>query len=112
MNKPPQQPGQIQVDIDAKDADGTYSNLAFLHLSASEFILDFARIMPGTPRAKVHSRIILTPQAAKAVLRLLDDNVKRFEAQHGEIRNLRGPGQSPIGFQPAEDPSSGPASPS
>jgi hypothetical protein len=80
---------QIKVDIDPADADGIYSNLAFLHLSPSEFILDFARIMPGPPRAKVLSRVILTPQAAKAVCRLLEVNVKKYEDQYGEIR---GPG--------------------
>lgn len=100
MTRAQNQP-QIQIDIDAKDAEGVYSNLTFLHQSPSEFILDFARIMPGTPRAKVHSRIILTPQAAKAVLRLLEDNVQRFEKQHGEIKG--GPtgaaGTHPIGFE-------------
>ena len=93
----PQNPQQIQVDIDAGAADGIYSNVAFLHQSAAEFILDFGRIMPGAPRAKVHSRIILTPRAAKAVLRLLEDNVKRFEKQHGEIDSQSA--NAPIGFQ-------------
>jgi len=98
-----QQPGpintQIKIDLEPSEAEGIYSNLAFLHLSASEFILDFARLMPGPPRAKVHSRIILTPQAAKAVARLLEENVKRYEVQHGEIR-LPGTGNAggPIGF--------------
>ncbi len=93
------QPGpQIKVDIDPKEVEGTYSNLAFCHLSPSEFILDFARLMPGPPQAKVHARIILTPQAAKAVSRLLEENVKRYEKQHGEI-HLPGTGaSSPIGF--------------
>ena len=103
MNQPTGNPAQIQIDIDAKDADGTYSNLAFLHQSPSEFILDFARLMPGAPRAKVHNRIILTPQAAKAVWRLLEDNVKRFEAEHGEINLVRGSQQNPIGFQPGQE---------
>lgn len=97
---------QLQVDIDPDKADGTYSNLAFLHLSPSEFILDFARVMPGIPRARVQSRVILTPQGAKGLLRLLDANVKNFEAQHGEIKSPRGAGGNPIGFQsssPAED---------
>lgn len=99
----PQNPSQIQLDIDPASADGIYSNLAFLHLSPSEFVLDFARIMPGTPRAKIHSRIILTPQAAKAVQRLLLENVKRFEAQHGEIKGNATGSQHPIGFQPGQD---------
>lgn len=93
----PPNPQQIQIDIDPKDAEGIYANVAFLHQSPSEFILDFARIMPGAPRAKVQSRIIMTPRAAKAVLRMLEDNVKRFESQHGEIDTS--PTNAPIGFQ-------------
>ncbi len=101
-----QGPGtQIKVDIDPSDADGIYSNLAFLHLSPSEFILDFARIMPGPPRAKVLSRVILTPQAAKAVSRLLEVNIKKYEDQYGEIR---GPGSADdggqIGFHTSANP--------
>ncbi len=95
---PPPAP-QLQVDIDPAKADGSYSNLAFLHLSASEFILDFARMMPGVPRAKVHDRIILTPQGAKGLLRLLETNVKNFEEQHGEIKDPRQSNANPIGFQ-------------
>ncbi len=99
MSQPGSPPAQIQIDIDAKDAEGTYSNVAFLHQSPSEFVLDFARIMPGAPRAKVHSRVILTPQAAKALLQLLQENVKRFEKQFGEIATHRPQGTGPIGFQ-------------
>ena len=87
-------PTQIKIDLEPHEAEGIYSNLAVLHLSPSEFILDFARLMPGPARAKVHSRIILTPQTAKAVARLLDENVRRYEEQHGEIRV---PGVSPTG---------------
>ena len=92
---------QIQVDIDADRAEGIYSNLAFLHLSPSEFILDFARLLPGVPKAKVHARVVLTPAGAKALLRSLGDNVERFEKTHGEIR-LPGPHEQPgpIGFNP------------
>lgn len=93
------QPQQIQINLDDKEAEGVYSNLAFCHLSPSEFVVDFARIMPGAKRAKVHSRIILTPQAAKAVARLLQENVKRYEDQNGEIKMPGGAGAaSPIGF--------------
>lgn len=99
------QPQQIQINLDDKEAEGIYSNLAFCHLSPSEFVLDFARIMPGTKRAKVHSRVILTPQAAKAVARLLQENVKRFEDQNGEIKLPGSPHPSaPIGFaSPGEE---------
>jgi len=101
MNKPT---SQIKVDIDPQVVEGTYSNLAFCHLSPSEFILDFARLMPGPPQAKVHSRIILTPQAAKAVTRLLQDNVKRFEEQNGEIKMAGSDHAAPIGFSAADVP--------
>ena len=104
MNKPT---SQIKVDIDPQVVEGTYSNLAFCHLSASEFILDFARLMPGPPQAKVHSRIILTPQAAKAVARLLQDNVKRFEEQNGEIKMAGSDHAAPIGFTAADIPPRG-----
>jgi Protein of unknown function (DUF3467) len=109
MADPTPQPTQFQVDIDPDKADGIYSNLAFLHLSASEFILDFARMMPGVPRAKVQSRIILTPQSAKGLLQLLEANVKNFESQHGEIKDPRASGGNAIGFQsspPAADSNS------
>ena len=105
MNQPIAPTAQIKVDIDPKDIEGVYSNLAFLHLSPSEFILDFARIMPGPPRAKVHSRVILTPQAAKGVLRLLEENVRKYELENGEIRLPKGPGHTaPIGFEAAPPP--------
>ena len=93
----PKNPQQIQIDIDPAHADGIYSNFAFLHQSPAEFIVDFARVMPGVPRAKVHSRIIMTPRAAKAVLRMLEENVKRYEEQNGEIDSS--PVNQPIGFQ-------------
>ena len=102
-------PKQIKVDIDAKDVEGIYSNLAFLHLSPSEFILDFARLMPGPPAAKVHSRIILTPQAAKAVHQLLEQNIKRYEAENGEIKLPSRGADSPIGFMPGNADGSGEA---
>jgi len=107
MNKPT---SQIKVDIDPHVIEGTYSNLAFCHLSPSEFILDFARLMPGPPQAKVHSRIILTPQAAKAVTRLLQDNLNRYEDQHGEIKMTGGENAAQIGFAPAEAPPKGQSS--
>ena len=57
--------GQINIELDESVAEGTYSNLAIINHSVSEFIVDFIRIMPGVPKAKVKSRIILTPQHAK-----------------------------------------------
>jgi len=79
--------GQINIELDEKIAEGTYSNLAIINHSVSEFVVDFVNIMPGRPKSKVKSRIILTPQHAKRLLKALNDNIKRFEKAHGEIRD-------------------------
>ncbi|WP_417887364.1 DUF3467 domain-containing protein [Zunongwangia sp.] len=78
--------GQINIELDEQVAEGTYSNLAIINHSASEFVIDFVNIMPGKPKSKVKSRIILTPQHAKRFLSALADNVERFEKAHGEIK--------------------------
>ncbi|RKE98067.1 DUF3467 domain-containing protein [Ichthyenterobacterium magnum] len=83
----------INIELDEKTAEGTYSNLAIINHSVSEFVVDFVSIMPGTPKSKVKSRIILTPQHAKRLLKALGDNVKRFENAHGEIKDYE---QAPI----------------
>jgi hypothetical protein len=70
---------QINIELDADVAQGIYSNLAIINHSASEFVVDFVSIMPGVPKSKVKSRIILTPQHAKRLLKALADNVNRFE---------------------------------
>lgn len=88
-NKPKQ--GQINIELDEKVAEGTYSNLAIINHSVSEFVIDFVSIMPGTPKSKVKSRIILTPQHAKRLLKALGDNVNRFEKAHGEIKDYEQP---------------------
>lgn len=69
---------QINIEIDEKTADGVYSNLAIINHSASEFIVDFVSIMPGSPKARVKSRVILTPQHTKRLLKALAENVQRF----------------------------------
>ena len=83
------QKGQINIELDASVAEGTYSNLAIINHSVSEFVVDFVKIMPGIPKNKVKSRIILTPQHAKRFSKALIDNVKRFEQAHGEIKEDR-----------------------
>jgi hypothetical protein len=94
----PQQ--RITVDLGEKEAEGIYANLALITHSPAEFVVDFARMVPGAPKAKVHARIILTPQSAKALSRLLDANLERWEKAHGEIK-LAGQGGTGhnIGFQ-------------
>ena len=78
---------QINIELSEEVAEGVYSNLAIINHSVSEFIVDFVNIMPGIPKAKVKSRIILTPQHAKRLARALNDNVKRFESTHGVIKD-------------------------
>jgi len=79
-------------------ADGIYSNLAIITHSTSEFIIDYVKIMPGLPKAKVKSRIVITPQHAKRLLRSLSDNIKKFEAQHGKIQESDGLQGLPMNF--------------
>ena len=91
--------GQINIELDDKVAEGTYANLAIINHSVSEFIVDFISVMPGQPKAKVKSRIILTPQHAKRLVKALAENVKRFEKSHGEIKDYEQP-PIPMNFGP------------
>ncbi|MCB7480929.1 DUF3467 domain-containing protein [Christiangramia sediminis] len=81
------QKGKINIELDEAVAEGTYSNLAIINHSVSEFVVDFVNIMPGRPKSKVKSRIILTPQHAKRLLKALGENINKFEKAHGEIRD-------------------------
>jgi hypothetical protein len=83
---------QINIELKEDVAQGTYSNLAIITHSTSEFVVDFVRIMPGMPKAEVKSRIILTPEHAKRLLMALQDNIAKFEAVHGKIKNLESGG--------------------
>ena len=78
-NNPKQAQNQIQIELTDEMAQGTYANLAIIAHSSSEFIIDFIRIVPGMPKAKVKSRIILTPDNAKRLLFALQDNIQKFE---------------------------------
>lgn len=90
---------KIDIAVSDEVAEGIYSNLAIITHSNSEFILDFVNIMPGMTKGKVKSRIILTPEHAKRLLNALQDNVRRFESYHGEIRSdAGGPELPPINF--------------
>ena len=89
---------QINIELSEEMAEGNYSNLAIITHSNAEFVVDFVQIMPGVPKAKVKSRIILTPQHAKRLMKALNDNVSKYEDQHGEIQDLD-PGKGvPINF--------------
>lgn len=100
MSDNKQQPGQINIELDEKVAEGIYSNLAIINHSSSEFVVDFVNIMPGTPKAKVKSRIVLTPQHAKRLLKALGENIHRFENAHGVINDSEQP-PLPLSFGPA-----------
>ncbi len=82
-----QQPPQLNVDLPEDVATGHYSNLAIITHSNSEFIIDFLSALPGMPKAKVKSRIVMTPVHAKRLLRALKENIAKFEQSHGEIRD-------------------------
>jgi hypothetical protein len=88
---------QMNIELSEEVAEGIYSNLAIIAHSQSEFVVDFVKILPNVPKAKVKSRIILTPQHAKRLLKALVDNVKKYEAQHGPISE---PEQNSNSFPP------------
>jgi len=92
-----QQPQQINIELGEKEADGVYSNLAIITHSNAEFVIDFTRVLPGVPRAKVHSRVIMTPQHAKLLLNAIKDNIEKFEKKFGEIK-LQGEMPTPGGW--------------
>jgi hypothetical protein len=87
---------QLNIELPEEVAQGTYSNLAVITHSSAEFVLDFIRVMPGLPKAKVKSRIVLTPEHAKRLLNALADNVAKYEAMHGKIKDLEGSGNQNI----------------
>ena len=87
-NKNNPNPNELNIELPEEISEGVYSNLAIITHSPSEFVIDFVRMMPGVPKAKVKSRIILTPQHAKRLMKALIDNVQKFEAMHGEIKDI------------------------
>lgn len=89
----------INIEIDEKTAEGTYTNLAIINHSVSEFVVDFVNIMPGNPKSKVKSRIILTPQHAKRLVNALSDNISKFEKENGKIKDYENP-TIPLNFGP------------
>ena len=101
MDEKKQNPQQLNIELREEVAQGIYSNLAVITHSSSEFVIDFVRIMPGIPKANVKSRVILTPEHAKRLLFALQDNIQKFEAAHGPIKNVKPvphPGMPPMGF--------------
>jgi len=83
-----QPPNQLNIEISEEVAEGNYSNLAIITHSHAEFVIDFVNVMPGTPKSKVKSRVILTPQHAKRFMKALTEYVNRFEQLNGKIQDL------------------------
>ena len=87
----------LNIELGEKEAEGIYSNLAIITHSPAEFVIDFTRVVPGSPKAKVQSRIITTPQHAKMFLKALQDNIEKYESRFGEIKAPNQPSQQ-FGF--------------
>ncbi len=81
------QGSRVQIQLDENIADGHYANLVILNHSPAEFVLDFARLVPGSPKAKVQTRVLLAPIHAKSLLQALETNIKKYEDTHGEIKH-------------------------
>ncbi|GDX53237.1 hypothetical protein LBMAG27_22840 [Bacteroidota bacterium] len=86
--KNPLPENQINIELTEEIAEGIYSNLAIITHSNQEFILDFIKMMPGIPKAKVKARIVLTPQHAKRFMKALNENIRKYESQNGEIADM------------------------
>jgi hypothetical protein len=91
MNTQNENKNELNIELTEEMAEGVYSNLSLVGHSAGEFVVDFIRIMPNVPKAKVKSRIILTPQHAKQLLMALSDNVQKYESVHGTIKGFEQP---------------------
>lgn len=95
---PEQEPNnQLNIEISEEMAEGVYANLVIITHSHAEFVIDFVNVMPGTPKSKVKSRLILTPQHAKRFMKALTENLGRFEQLNGKIQDLE-ESQIPITF--------------
>jgi len=91
-------PNQINIELTEEVAEGVYANLAMIAHSNSEFVIDFIRLMPGVPKAKVKSRIVITPEHAKRLLHALNDNIKKYEDTFGPIKKTDEAPKFPMNF--------------
>ena len=98
----PNQPQQINLELGEKEAEGIYSNFVLISHSPAEFVLDFTRMLPGVPKARVFARIIMTPQHAKSLSHALNENIKKYEEQFGDIKSAGSDPQKAYGFQTPE----------
>ena len=91
-------PNQINIELSEETAEGIYTNLAMIAHSSSEFVIDFIRLMPGVPKAKVKSRVVITPEHAKRLLNALKDNIEKYEETFGPIKKTDEAPKFPINF--------------
>jgi hypothetical protein len=96
--KAPANNNQINIELSEEIAEGVYANLAMIAHSSSEFVIDFIRLMPGVPKAKVKSRLVVTPEHAKRLLTALEDNIAKYEATFGEIKQVEEMPRFPLNF--------------
>jgi hypothetical protein len=88
MSNPESAPNQLNIEISEEIAEGQYANLAIITHSHAEFVVDFVNVMPGTPKSRVKSRIILTPQHAKRLMHAITENIQKYESINGAIKDL------------------------
>lgn len=96
--KKDKQGNQINIELSEEIAEGVYTNLAMIAHSNSEFVIDFIRLMPGVPKAKVKSRVVITPEHAKRLLNALKDNIEKYEETFGPIKKTDEAPRFPINF--------------
>ena len=91
---------QLNIELSEEMSEGVYSNLAIISHSHSEFVLDFVRLLPNVPKAKVKSRVIMTPEHAKRFLKALHDNLQKYEKLHGAVKEKKQEANIPLNFTP------------
>jgi len=91
---------KINIELDEKAGSGEYSNFVVITHSPAEFVMDFTRILPGVPKAKVHSRIIMAPPHVKSFMMALKENISKFEKKYGEIKVHQQEGVPKFGMKP------------
>ena len=93
---------QINIELDESVSSGEYANFVVVTHSPAEFVMDYTRLLPGVPKAKIHSRIIMAPQHVKAFMLALKDNISKFEEKHGEIKSPGHESFKEFGVKPPE----------
>ena len=96
-----QKQGQINIELDETLAEGVYSNLAIINHSVSEFVIDFVSVMPGTPKSKVKSRVVMAPHHVKGLIKALTDNLKKYENNIGKLESDNDDPPYPLTFGPS-----------